>query len=85
MVETEERIFVDAYKLVLKNATYRKHVERMIELGRKIMERLGPSSSLMLEYEISANLAKGIRLEIVYQLGVEDGLAQSKGTTLKQI
>ena len=37
------------------------------------MEILGPDSSLYLEYERAACMAKGLRIEGAYQVGVKDG------------
>ena len=74
MSETEERIFEDAYKNVLRDMNYKRNTERAIELGRKIMALLDKNSLLFLEYERSASLAEGLYLESTYRIGVEEGL-----------
>ena len=76
MSEAEERIFVDAYINVLRNADYQRNIKRAIELGRTIMTLLDKNSLLFLEYERSASLAEGIYLESTYRIGVEEGLMQ---------
>jgi len=37
------------------------------------MEILGPDGSLFLEYERAASMAKGLRIEGAYRVGVKDG------------
>ena len=73
MLGMEENIFTDMYKSDLNDVEYVKHLNKVIEYGRKIMDMLGPDSLLFLEYERSACLAKGIRLEGAYRLGMENG------------
>ncbi len=73
MTETEERIFVDMYNDSLKDAEYAKHLKMAVKYGRRIMEILGPDSSLFLEYERAACMAKGLRIERAYQVGVKNG------------
>ena len=74
MTETEERIFVDAYKDTRGDSEYVNHVDKIIKLGREIMEYLGPCRSLLLEYEMLIGLCQGIYMENVYRTGLEDGL-----------
>jgi len=78
MSEMEKRIFMDAYGKALRDIKYKRHTERAIELGRKIMELLGRNSSFCVEYERSASLAEGIYLEKTFLLGIESGLEQSE-------
>jgi len=78
MLEIEKRIFVDAYKRVLRDMKYKRHTKKAIRSGRKIMALLDKNDLLFLEYERSASLAVGIYLEIIYRMGVEDGLMQYK-------
>ncbi len=78
MIETEKRIFVDAYNSALRDMKYKQHTQSAIRSGRKMMALLDKDSLLFLEYERSASLAVGIYLEIIYRMGVEDGLMQYK-------
>ncbi|MFZ3132097.1 MAG: hypothetical protein WA125_13645 [Desulfosporosinus sp.] len=76
MLEIENRIFVDAYNSALKDVDYKRNTQRAIKLGSKIVALLDNNSLLFLEYEQSAGLAGGIYQEIIYRMGVEDGLMQ---------
>jgi len=73
MTETEERIFVDMYKDSLKDPEYAKHLKVTVKCGRRIMEIPGPDSSLFLEFEGAVCMAKGLRIEGAYRVGVRDG------------
>lgn len=72
MIEFEKRISV-AYKATRKNKDYKKRVHKIIDLGRKIMDRLGPERSLFLEYEIALGISEKIYAENIYCIGFRDG------------
>jgi hypothetical protein len=74
MTNTEERIFIDAYRNVQKSEEYIKYFCKAIELGYKIKDYLGQNSSLFLEYESCFNLAEVLYLEETYKMGLKDGL-----------
>ena len=76
----EERLLA-----VNKNMEYEKHKNKTIELGRKIMNALGPDKSLFLEYETCACLAKSIKLKSAYQLGLEDGSSRAQQNAQQSI
>lgn len=69
---TQESYFINAPMSPKESTEYKKYMSRAIELGRRIMEILGPNRSLFLEYEQNSCLAKGIRLKSAYQLGKYD-------------
>ena len=73
MTETEERIFVDMYNDSLKDPEYAKHLKMAVKYGRRIMEILGPDGSIFLEYERAVCMAKGLRIEGAYRVGIKDG------------
>jgi len=76
MTEFEKRISV-AYKATRKNKNYKKRIHKIIDLGRKIMDRLGPERSLFLEYEITLGLSEKIYAENIYCIGFKDGQKRS--------
>jgi len=78
MSETQKRIFEDGYNSALRNMKYKQHTQGAVRSGRKIMALLDKNDLLFLEYERFASLAVGIYLEIIYRMGVEDGLMQYK-------
>ena len=73
MTDMEERIFVVAYDDTRGDSEYMNHIDRIIDLGRVIMNHLGSHCSLLLEYEMLIGLCQGIYLENVYRIGLQDG------------
>ena len=73
MTQTEKRIFGVAYENTRKNAEYTRNADKIVELGRKMMKRLGPHRLLFLEYESLVGLSESIYLKNVYLIGLEDG------------
>ena len=73
MTDTENRIYVIAYENTRGNSEYINNVDKIIKLGREIMEYLGPCRSLLLEYEMLIGLCQGIYMENVYRIGLHDG------------
>lgn len=59
-----------AHEDLWNDPRYKEQMEIAIEIGRKIMAVLGPDKSLFLQYERASCLAKEIRLEHAYQLGL---------------
>ncbi len=55
--EIEQRMLVDANENARTNTEYIKHTDHVIELGRRVMECLGPNCRLLLEYERSVGMA----------------------------
>ena len=62
----------EAYDRACENEDYIRSTECLIELGRSIMDRLGPDKELFLKYEILAGLASGIHEEQICRVGVEN-------------
>lgn len=73
MTKIEERIFIDTYIDTRGNAEYKAHQDKVINLGRKIMECLGSRRYLFLEYELVAGLSEGIYMKNIYRAGFENG------------
>lgn len=73
--EAEERIFGIACENTRRNAEYKTYTNRIIALGRQIMEHLGPHRRLFLEYERMIGLSEGVYMKNVYHIGLKDGKA----------
>lgn len=78
MTKIEERILVDAYANTQKSEEYKAHQDKIINLGRKIMECLGGRHFLFLEYELAVGLSEGIYMKNIYRIGFEDGRKLSR-------
>lgn len=74
MIETDKRIFVDAYQSTRRDEEYSERISKVVELGKKIMAFLDPHQKKMfLEYEKQTGLMQAIYLKNVYRIGLEDG------------
>ncbi|KLU66793.1 hypothetical protein DEAC_c14610 [Desulfosporosinus acididurans] len=76
---TEENLYEIALENSKEYTEYQEHLNKAIKLGQRIMDFLGPEGKkLFLEYEASTCLAKRIKIEVAYNLGLEHGSMPNK-------